>query len=76
MLLSKVEVNVPSHAPQGHSRPPAIGPKISTNIKWLTVTSSLHSWFYPEDLGKSPEKKPFHEKSKCVCVCVCVCVCA
>ena len=72
MLLSKVEVHV--HAPQGHSRPPAIGPKISTNIK-LTIMSSLHSWFYPEDLGKSPEKKPFHEKSKCVCVCVCVCVC-
>ena len=48
--------------------------------------SSLHSWFYPEDLGKSPKKKCFQEKKKvyvCVCVCVCVvcggwgmCVCA
>ena len=64
MLLSKVEVNVPSQVPQGHSRPPAIGPKKSTNMEWLTVTSSLHSWFYP-DLGKSPKKKPFHEKSVC-----------
>ena len=42
-LLSKVEANVPSQAPQGHSRPPATGPKLSTNIEWLTVTSSLHS---------------------------------
>ena len=56
-------------------RPPAIGPKISTNIEWLTVTSSLHSWFYPEDLGKSPKKKPLHEKSVCVCVCVCMSAC-
>ena len=41
--------------------------------------SSLHSWFYPEDLGKSPKKKCFQEKKVGVCVCgggggVCVCV--
>ena len=36
--------------------------------------SSLHSWFYPEDLGKSPKKKCFQERRVCVCVCVCACV--
>ena len=62
MLLSKAEVNVASQVPQGHSRPPAIGPKISTNIEWLTVTSSLHSWFYPEDLGKPPKRNAFKRR--------------
>ena len=45
--------------------------------------SSLHSWFYPEDLGKSPKKKCFQERSVCVracvhlfmCTMVCVSVC-
>ena len=77
MLLSKIEVNVPSHLlmePTRSHRPPAIGPKRSTNVKWLTVTSSLHSWFYPEDLGKSPKKKPLPEKSVCECVRLCACV--
>ena len=68
MLLSKVEANVPSQASQGHSRPPATGPKISTKMKWLTITSSLHSWFYPEDLGESPKNKLFHQKRVCVTV--------
>ena len=72
MSLSKAEVNVPSQVPQGHSRPPAIGPIMSPNIAWLTITSSLHSWFYPEDLGKSSKTKRFQEKSVHVCTYVCV----
>ena len=78
-MLTKIEANIPSQAPQSHSRPPPIGPMTESKHRMAYhYISSLHSWFCPEALGKIPKKKRFQEKSVCVCasVCVCLCMCA
>ena len=74
MLLTKVEANIPSQAPQGHRRPPPIGPIMSPNIEWLTIIYHLCLAGSAQKIwGKALKIKAFKRKV-CVCVCVCVCV--
>ena len=73
MLLTKVEANIPSQGPQGHSRPPPIGHIMSPNIEWLTIIYHLCIAGSTQKIwGKSLKEMP--SRNVCLCVCVCACV--
>ena len=80
-MLAKVEANNTLEAPQGHRRPPSIGPIMSPNTEWLTVIYHLCIAGSTQKIcGKALKRNAFKRKKVCVCVCVCggggyVCVC-
>ena len=72
MLLTKVEANIPSQAPQGHSRPPPIGPIMSPNIEWLTIIYHLCLAGSAQKIWGKALKRNAFKKSVCMFVCACV----
>ena len=71
-MLAKVEANITSQAPQGHRKPPSIGPIMSPNTEWLTVIYHLCIAGSTQKIcGKALKRNAFKRK-KSVCVCVCV----
>ena len=69
MMLAKVEANITSQAPQGHRKPPSIGPIMSPNTEWLTVIYHLCIAGSTQKIwGKALKRNAFKRK-KCVCVC-------
>ena len=68
MMLAKVEANITSQAPQGHRKPPSIGPIMSPNTEWLTVIYHLCIAGSTQKIwGKALKRNAFKRK-KCVCV--------
>ena len=89
MMLAKVEANNTLEAPQGHRRPPSIGPIMSPNTEWLTVIYHLCIAGSTQKIwGKALKEMPSRNVCVCVCmracvrvcmracVCVCLCMCA